>query len=69
MGKMIINNKSGLGDDIALTLVVDCIKNGRISNDVKQYCYASLYSVEGKKYALYSDLNKASDSFTLVDCI
>lgn len=67
MGRIILNNRSSAPDDVALAFVMDCVNTGRISNNGKQYCYASRYSYESKKYILSTNLNDSSDSFTLVD--
>lgn len=67
MGRLIINNKSSAPDDEALAVVMDCIHAGRISNDGKQYSYASKYDINGKKVVLLSTRNPGSDSFSLID--
>lgn len=67
MSRIILNNKSSAPDDIALAFVIDCIRAGRISNEGKQYCYATRYSSGSEKYILSSVLNESSDSFTLLD--
>lgn len=67
MGRIIINNKSSASDDTALALVIDCVRDGRVSNYGRQYCYASKYIYDGRNYLLTSALNHGSDSFTLQD--
>ena len=41
MNKLIIDNRTELTDFEAVTLVGKVIKQGRISNDGKQYCYGT----------------------------
>ena len=65
MSKIIIDNQSSAMD----LDVIDCVKSviamGRVSNHGKQYCYASLF--ETPHVAVYADLNRLSDKFTIVD--
>ena len=52
-------------DDISvLTLVQRVIKDGRISNNNKQYCYLTSFQIDGKEYHIVTDLRKCSDVFT-----
>ena len=69
MGKIIIDNRSDLPDIDAIRKVVDAMKIGRISNDGKQYCYATLLYDKGrcKSYIVRSHLNKASDGFVVMN--
>ena len=64
--KLILVNKTDLPTDVFLRLVGMVVDGGRISNDGKQYCYLTIFKVEGVEYSVYSDLNKKSDKFTLV---
>ena len=66
MNKLIINNQSDLDDLDALRLIELVVSEGRISNNGKQYCYATIVKVGGIEYAVYTDLNKTSDKFTIV---
>ena len=66
MNKLIINNQSDLDDLDALRLIGLVVSEGRISNNGKQYCYATIAKVGGVEYAVYTDLNKMSDKFTIV---
>ena len=66
MNKLIINNQSDLDDLDALRLIELVVSEGRISNNGKQYCYATIAKVGGIEYAVYTDLNKMSDKFTII---
>ena len=65
MNKLIIDNRTELTDLEAVTLVSKVINQGRVSNDGKQYCYATIAKVGGVEYAVYTDLNKMSDRFVI----
>ena len=52
--KFIIENQSDLSDENALNVVLEVVRNGKISNNGKQYCYATVFS----NSAVYSDLTK-----------
>lgn len=65
MGRIIINNESELPDSDAVSLVLDVIKHGRVSNNSKQYCYATHVTIDGKKHNIISDVRRKSDSFTV----
>lgn len=65
--KLIIDNESDLGIVEIMSLVEKVIRMGRISNDNKQYCYCSTFTVLGNGYAVYSYLNKASDRLLIVN--
>lgn len=65
--KFIIQNHSDLSDLDAIEMVMKVIKDGRISNDGKQYCYGTVFtkSNDGKKFAVWTHLNKKSDRFII----
>ena len=65
MNKLIIDNRTELTDLEAVTLVSKVINQGRISNDGKQYCYATGITIEDKEYMIWTDLNKKSDRFVI----
>lgn len=65
--KLIIENISVLSMQDALTLATHVVKMGRISNGNKQYCFATVFNVEGEEIAVYSDLNKKSDKLTIAN--
>jgi hypothetical protein len=70
MSRIIIENKSlVLEDQDALRLVMKVIQGGRVSNDNKQYCYATSfhYGITGETHHVVTSLNKKSDTFTVYD--
>jgi hypothetical protein len=66
MAKIIIDNRSDLSDMQSMELICDVIRYGRISNNNKQYCYLSMFMLDGSKYQVSTDLNKKSDRFIIV---
>lgn len=66
MNKLIINNQSDLDDLDALRLIELVVSEGRISNNGKQYCRATIAKVGGVEYAVYTHMNKMSDKFTII---
>jgi len=66
MAKIIIDNRSDLTDLEAIKIVCDVIRYGRISNNNKQYCYLSMFMLDGSKYQVSTDLNKRSDRFVII---
>lgn len=67
MNKLIIDNKTNLTDLDAINLVGRVIKQGRISNNNKQYCYGTGITVDDKDYMVWTDLNKKSDRFVIIE--
>ena len=67
MNKIIIDNRTGLTDFEAITLVGRVINQGRISNDNKQYCYLTEITIEEKIYIICTDLNNKSDRFVITN--
>ena len=65
MSRLIIDNQSDLEMDTVIRLVESVVKNGRISNNGKQYCYLTSFGIEDKEYHVVSRLNKNSDSFII----
>jgi len=63
MGKMIIDNSSDLDDNVALQMCKQVIELGRVSDDGKQYCYVTTFTVGNNIYAVATHLNKKSDKF------
>ena len=64
--RIIINNKTDLTDFECLSLIKEVVELGRISNNNKQYCYYSVFDVNGKEFKVATDLRKNSDSFTII---
>lgn len=67
MGKLIIRNQTMLNDITALTLVSRIVKNGRISNNGKQYCYLTCFEIEKRQYHIITNLRKCSDVFIIYE--
>ena len=67
MNKLIIDNRTDLSDFDALTLVINVVWDGRISNDGKQYCYLTSMPINEKQYVVSTDLNKRSDRFVIME--
>lgn len=65
MSKIIIHNNSSASDALALICVQQVMNDGRISNEGKQYCYATLF--HNPKVAVTTRLNKSSDVFYVID--
>ena len=67
--KIIIDNRTDLDWETVFDVVMSVIKNGRISNDGKQYCYLSTFNIDsssgGSQYAVATDVNKKSDRFVV----
>lgn len=53
--KIIIKVHHDIPETLAFELVQLVIKNGKISNDGKQYCYATVFD---SGYVVYADLTK-----------
>jgi hypothetical protein len=64
MSKIIIKNQTEIDDISVLTLIQRVIKNGRISNNGKQFCYLTSFDIDNQEYHIVTDLNKCSDVFT-----
>lgn len=60
MSKLIIDNQSNLSDDKALQYALTVIREGRISDNGRCYCYATRF-IDGVE--VYAVRNKASDRF------
>jgi len=65
MGKLIIENRTDMPDLEAMWYVMEVMRDGRVSNDGKQYCYATVW--KHSKIVVYTDLNKKSDRFVVED--
>jgi len=63
MGKLIIENRTNMPDLEAMWYVMEVMRDGRISNDGKQYCYATVW--RSSKIVVWTDLNKQSDRFVV----
>lgn len=65
--KLIIENRSTLSMLNALVLAQQVVKNGRISNNNRQYTLGTIFDVDGVKIAVYSELNKKSDKLIVTN--
>ena len=64
MGKIIIKNNTDISDITVLECVKDVINAGRISNNDTQYCYLTVFKINGIEHHIVTDLRKCSDVFT-----
>ena len=62
MDKIIIENRTDKHMNEVLGYVAAVIQGGRISNDGKQYCYATRFK---ENIMVYTDLNEKSDRFVI----
>ena len=65
MNKFTIDNRTQLTDIDVMLLITDIVKQGRISNHGKQYCYGTSIKIEDKQYMIFTDLNKKSERFVI----
>lgn len=62
--KLILENRTNLPMVDFLRLAQEVVSMGRISNDDKQYCYLTAFTIDGQEYHIVSDLNEKSDKLT-----
>lgn len=68
MSKIIIENRSNIVTDrMCLQMVSAVMKDGRVSNYGKQYCYGSTFTIGDEQVMVASSLNKKSDKFVIYD--
>jgi hypothetical protein len=68
MARIIIDNRSDIGDALAVEMVKNVIEDGRISNGGKQYCYHTIFTGScGRQFGVSSTVNKSSDRFVVVN--
>ena len=68
MEKLIIENRTTESMIDVLDAIKYVIAQGRISNNGKQYCYASSFKISGdKEIVIFSDLNKKSDRLIAIN--
>lgn len=65
MNKLIIENLAGIPWLDVMTFVFAVIRHGRISNDGKQYCYASTFRTPAGTIVVASYLNEHSDRLVI----
>lgn len=61
--KIIIEIENNVPQDVAIQCVSRVIADGRISNDGKNYCYATDFTTEIGEVCVYVRLNSKHDSF------
>ena len=66
MRKLIIDNRTDLPDVDAIFFVREVMRMGRVSNDDKQYCYATTFQNHAGRFDVVTDLNAKSDRFVIV---
>lgn len=59
--KLILENRTDLPMVDFMQLAQEVVSMGRISNDGKQYCYLTSFTIDRQEYHIVSDLNKRSD--------
>ena len=62
--KLILENQTDLPMVDFLRLAQEVVSMGRISNDDKQYCYLTAFTIDGQEFHIVSDLNEKSDKLT-----
>lgn len=68
MARLIIDNRSDIGDALAAGMVREVIEDGRISNGGKQYCYHTIFTgSDGRQFGVSSTVNRSSDRFVVVN--
>lgn len=60
MSKIIIHNDSDLNDDSAVTYVMAVLRNGRISDSKRSYCWGTTWE---NGVEVFARRNKKSDTF------
>ena len=66
MEKIIIQNESDLSLLDAVECVIDVISKGKISANGTQYCYLTIFTIEGRSYDVYAQSNKLSYKFKII---
>jgi hypothetical protein len=65
--KLILENRTDLPMKDFLRLAQEVVSMGRISNNNRQYCYVTAFTIDGKKYYIASELKKKSDKLTIYE--
>jgi len=66
--RIIIENRTKKASwAVSLEMILTVIESGRISNNDKQYCYATTFNTHEGKFIVSTDLNKKSDRFVISD--
>ena len=66
--KLILENQTDLPMVDFLRLAQEVILMSRISNNDKQYCYLTSFTINGQEYHIVRKNNKKSDKLTFYKC-
>ena len=58
-----IKYKEGISDHLAIQLVESVIRQGKISNEGKNYCFATSFNVNGSEYMVVANDKTKSEMF------
>ena len=58
-----IKSEPDISDEVLTQLVWSVVAQGKISNDGKHYCYATLFDVDGRQYMVGSNDKGKSQMF------
>lgn len=58
-----IKSEEDIPDEMMLSLVSSVVAQGKISNEGKSYCYATLFEVDGQRYMVESNDKGKSQMF------
>lgn len=58
-----IDIRDGIAPEVALVCVEKVVREGRISNDGKSYCWVTTFSVGGEKMAVITRNYRKNDCF------
>lgn len=58
-----IKSEPDISDEVLTQLVWSVVVQGKISNDGKSYCYATLFDVDGRQYMVESNDKRKSQIF------
>lgn len=63
MREIRIKYEEGISDHLAVQLVESVIRQGKISNDGKNYCFATSFVVDGDEYMVVANDKTKSTMF------
>lgn len=67
MKEIRIKYDDNVSDGLASQLVWSVIKQGKISNEEKSYCYATVFNVNGMKYQVVANDKTKSTMFYITN--
>lgn len=70
--RIIVENRSSVSDVDAMMMVRSVMQDGRVSNDGRQYCYATVFTFTAedgakRRVSVVAKQNKRSDRFVVDD--